>query len=229
MKGLETSHKSFDVPLPLTSAVTCVTVISYSKWDSGFKWSATLRCFCCCCFSIPNSQCVQMQFKKIGNIILTFYYLFILFFIHMSILLSFNSCIIPVLCSIYNNNDNNIIVLIITIPIAIILLAVVVVLVVALWNTTHRKKEGNVLINTFCLSLFAIRHGKGPLSERGNPLPSLHGLLFSISTNGIFYIHLHTHRIKHTTAFITPVVEDWLNQEIAQWVHHEGSIRQPIA
>ena len=29
--------------------------------------------------------------------------------------------------------------------------------------------------------------------------------------------------------FITPVIEHWLKQEIAQWVHHEGSIRRPIA
>ena len=25
--------------------------------------------------------------------------------------------------------------------------------------------------------------------------------------------------IKHTTAFVTPVVEHWLEREIAQWVH----------
>ena len=30
-------------------------------------------------------------------------------------------------------------------------------------------------------------------------------------------------------AFIASVVEHWLKQEIAQWVHHEGSIRRPIA
>ena len=29
-------------------------------------------------------------------------------------------------------------------------------------------------------------------------------------------------------AFVTPVVEHWLEQEIAQWVHHEGSIRWPL-
>ena len=33
--------------------------------------------------------------------------------------------------------------------------------------------------------------------------------------------------ITHTTAFVTPVVEQWLEREIAQLVHHEGSIRQP--
>ena len=38
-----------------------------------------------------------------------------------------------------------------------------------------------------------------------------------------------TDRITHTTAFVTPFVEHWLEREIAQWVHHEGSIRRPIA
>ena len=45
-------------------------------------------------------------------------------------------------------------------------------------------------------------------SERGNPLLP-HRLLFLISSN----------RIAHTTAFVTPVVEHWLEREIAQWVH----------
>ena len=29
-------------------------------------------------------------------------------------------------------------------------------------------------------------------------------------------------------AFVKPVVEHWLEQEIAQCVHHEGSIRRSI-
>ena len=33
----------------------------------------------------------------------------------------------------------------------------------------------------------------------------------------------------HTKAFVTPVVEHWPERVIAQWVHYEGSIRQPIA
>ena len=32
-------------------------------------------------------------------------------------------------------------------------------------------------------------------------------------------MHHPTDRIIHTTAFITPVVEHWLEPEIAQWVH----------
>ena len=32
-------------------------------------------------------------------------------------------------------------------------------------------------------------------------------------------MHNPTDRIAHTTAFVTPVVENWLEQEITQWVH----------
>ena len=32
-------------------------------------------------------------------------------------------------------------------------------------------------------------------------------------------MHHHTDRIAHTTAFVTPVVEHWLEREIAEWVH----------
>ena len=32
-------------------------------------------------------------------------------------------------------------------------------------------------------------------------------------------MHHPTARIAHTTAFVTPVVEHWLEREIAQWVH----------
>ena len=55
-------------------------------------------------------------------------------------------------------------------------------------------------------------------SERGNPLSPLHGLLFPISSK-VFFIC----RITLTTAFITSVVEHWLEQEIPQWLHHEES------
>ena len=35
-----------------------------------------------------------------------------------------------------------------------------------------------------------------------------------------------TDRIVHTTTFVTPVVEHWLERVL---VHHEGTIRRPIA
>ena len=34
-----------------------------------------------------------------------------------------------------------------------------------------------------------------------------------------FYMHHPKDRIAHTTAFVTPVMEHWLEREIAQWVH----------
>ena len=55
-------------------------------------------------------------------------------------------------------------------------------------------------------------------SERGNLLPP-HGLLFPNKKQAFFYMHHPTERIAHTTAFVTPVVEYWLEREIAQWVH----------
>ena len=36
---------------------------------------------------------------------------------------------------------------------------------------------------------------------------------------GFFYMHHLTDRIAHTTAFVIPVVEHWLEREVAQWVH----------
>ena len=33
-----------------------------------------------------------------------------------------------------------------------------------------------------------------------------------------------TDRITHSMAFGTSVVEHWLEREIAQWVHHEGTL-----
>ena len=47
-------------------------------------------------------------------------------------------------------------------------------------------------------------------SEKGNPLPP-YRLLFPISSKGSF---ISTDRIAHTTAFVTPVVEHWLEREI---------------
>ena len=37
---------------------------------------------------------------------------------------------------------------------------------------------------------------------------------------------ISTNKITHTMAFDIPVMEHWLEREIAQWVHHDGSIKQ---
>ena len=64
------------------------------------------------------------------------------------------------------------------------------------------------------------------VSEIVNPLPP-RGLLFPISSKGSFICTAHT--VGHTMAFVAPVMEHWLEREIAQWVDHEGSIRRSIA
>ena len=48
-------------------------------------------------------------------------------------------------------------------------------------------------------------------SERGNPLQP-NGLLFPISSKGSFICIIPPDRITHTTAFVTPVMEHWLEQ-----------------
>ena len=49
-------------------------------------------------------------------------------------------------------------------------------------------------------------------SERGNPLPP-HGLLYPINSKGSFICTIP--QTVYSTAFVTPVVEYWLEQEIA--------------
>ena len=41
-------------------------------------------------------------------------------------------------------------------------------------------------------------------------------------------MHHFTDRITHTTAFVTPDVEHWLEQKIALWIHHEESIHHGL-
>ena len=48
-------------------------------------------------------------------------------------------------------------------------------------------------------------------SERGNRLPP-HGLLFVVSRKDVLYMHHPTYKIAQTTAFVTPVVEHWLDE-----------------
>ena len=48
-------------------------------------------------------------------------------------------------------------------------------------------------------------------SEKGNPLPP-HRLLFPINSTCSFYMYHPTDRLTHTTAFVIPVVEHWLER-----------------
>ena len=91
-------------------------------------------------------------------------------------------------------------------------------------HTHHEtKEEGNVLfndaLNTFYLRLYGVGHMVKDHSDskRGNPLPP-HRLLFPIIC--IIPQDNTYHRIIHTTAFVTPVVEHWLER-------HETKDRQP--
>ena len=54
-------------------------------------------------------------------------------------------------------------------------------------------------------------------------------LTLSKQQQEIFYMHHPTNMIVHNMAFVTPVVEHWLEREITQWVHQEGSIQWLIA
>ena len=71
----------------------------------------------------------------------------------------------------------------------------------------------------FYLQLYVGRHmlKDHSDSERGNLLLP-HVLLFPINSKGS-YMHHPTDTPAHTTAFVTPVAEHWLEREIAQWVH----------
>ena len=44
------------------------------------------------------------------------------------------------------------------------------------------------------------------------------GYSYRLTARVLLYAPYHD-RIAHTTAFVTPVVEHWLEREIAQWVH----------
>ena len=84
------------------------------------------------------------------------------------------------------------------------------------WTSyASEEKEGrkflfNDALNTFYLQLYGVRHMvmDHSNSERGNPLPP-HGLLFLISSKGSFICTIPD-RIAHTTAFVIPVMEHWL-------------------
>ena len=88
--------------------------------------------------------------------------------------------------------------------------------------------EGATHSTHYIKRLYGVRHmvKENSDGDKGNQLPP-HGLLFLISKGYLIYII--PDRITHTTAFVTPVIEQWLEREIGQWVRYEGSIPPPIA
>ena len=103
-------------------------------------------------------------------------------------------------------------------------------------NLTHFKfgykwlQLENVLfndtLNVFYLQLYSAKHmlKDHSDSELENPLSPLHGLHFLISSKFFSFICTIPDSIAYTMTFITPVMEHWLEWEIAQWVYHEESI-----
>ena len=100
-------------------------------------------------------------------------------------------------------------------------------ILLSVWLELLINSQGDVLfndsLNTFDLWLY----GVGDMvknhwdSERESPAT------FSNLPHEIFYMHHPTYRTAHTTAFGIPVVEQWLEWEWVQWVHHEWSSRRP--
>ena len=95
------------------------------------------------------------------------------------------------------------------------------------------RKEGNVLFND-ALNTFSYGYMTSDIWYRTTQIARKEtrcrhmGYSFWLAAI-VFYVHQPKDRIAHTNAFVTPVVEHWMEQEIAQWIHHEGSIRRPIA
>ena len=85
---------------------------------------------------------------------------------------------------------------------------------------SNKRNERNVLfndtLNTFYLRFYGLRHmvKDHSDSERGNLLLP-HGLLFLISSKCSLLCIIQQTKNTHTMAF-TPVVEHWLEREIAQ-------------
>ena len=80
-----------------------------------------------------------------------------------------------------------------------------------------KEGEGNDLfngtLNTFCLKLYGVRHMVKDTQITREETRCHHMGYFRLAGRGILYVS--SHRITHTTAFITPVVEHWLEREIA--------------
>ena len=88
---------------------------------------------------------------------------------------------------------------------------------------TRRRHMGNSFndaLNTFYLRLYGVRHmvKDHSDSEKGNPLPP-HQLLFFLLAARVILYAPPTDRITHTTPFVTPVVEHWLEREIWFKIH----------
>ena len=83
----------------------------------------------------------------------------------------------------------------------------------------YHMKEGNVLfndaLNTFYLRLYGVRHMVKDHSDSEREETSCRHMGYCLKlAASFFYMHHSTDGIAHTTAFVTPVVEHWLEPEI---------------
>ena len=98
------------------------------------------------------------------------------------------------------------------------------------------RKEGNVLFNDALNTLnFSYGNKASDIWSRTTQIMKEEtrcrhiGYSFRVSACFFLYMHHPTEKIAHNTAFVTPVVEHWLEREITQWVHHEGSLLRNFA
>ena len=84
------------------------------------------------------------------------------------------------------------------------------------FSTCNGRKEGNVLfndaLNTFYLRLYGVIQ---MVEDHSEEIRCRHmGYSFLLAAR-VLYMHHPTDRKTHTMAFVTPVVEHWLEREIA--------------
>ena len=87
------------------------------------------------------------------------------------------------------------------------------------FNIDDKKQQYNADICLKFSSTWHWTHGKGSFRQWNETQ------CYSL---GFFYMHHPTDRTAHTTTFVIPVVEHWLEWVIAQWVHHDRLIRWSI-
>ena len=97
------------------------------------------------------------------------------------------------------------------------------------YSWKHFWKEGrkcllNDALNTYWKQ-YGIKHGRGLLSKRGNPLLPLAGLLFLISSKSSFICTIPQDYTYHNLCYTSRGT--LAGTRIVQWVHHERSIRWP--
>ena len=101
-----------------------------------------------------------------------------------------------------------------------------------LYGISHTVKDQSYTVANSWVTLSNWQQGilkNRPLHRQGN---THHNLCYDscgaldgrkegniLFNDALFYMHHSTDRIAHTMAFVTPVMEHWLEQEIAQWVH----------